>query len=528
MKKIAFIFVLLALSISSASFGFDENLIFAENSRVSIEVNAKEPGIRIPSNFTGFSYETSLIRNEIAGGNNSTLIRLYRNLGTGVIRIGGGSLDRITLNEGAEASIDQLISFSKASGWTLIFGLPLGQYNSSNAAMLAEYVLRNAGSQLLAFEVGNEPDLFSRNGIRSKSYSFSDYLVEFNSYYYEVKEYVPSAPFVGPDIASLPNKWLEPFAGNESSRVVFLTVHFYALGPAGSPSVTIPNLLSSKTTKRLMRAISSLETIEKKFNISVRIDETNSVYNGGQDGVSDVFASSLWAVDYMFTLASNGIIGVNFHNPPANRYAAITLSGTEYLARPLYYGMLLFRIASQGRFLPLKQEGSSINLDSYAVLQDDGTIVVTLVNKERERSVDIEISAGDDNASYTATSVWLRAPSLESKTGITLGGDEVSGTGAWEILRPNEIQVCRDNGNFELTLPAASAIAIFLTTPTSPLKGDYWGTPLARNSSMNSCTFKSLAEWIEENNQPLFGAVLVGCFGLSIITLHRIRRKRKT
>ena len=41
--------------------------------------------------------------------------------------------------------------------------------------------------------------------------------------------------------------------------------------------------------------------------------EGNTCYRGGKPGVSDVFASSLWAADYSLLLASNGYSGVNLH-----------------------------------------------------------------------------------------------------------------------------------------------------------------------------------------------------------------------
>ena len=41
--------------------------------------------------------------------------------------------------------------------------------------------------------------------------------------------------------------------------------------------------------------------------------EGNTCYRGGKPGVSDVFAASLWAADYLLELASLGYAGVNLH-----------------------------------------------------------------------------------------------------------------------------------------------------------------------------------------------------------------------
>ena len=42
-----------------------------------------------------------------------------------------------------------------------------------------------------------------------------------------------------------------------------------------------------------------------------RMCETQSFSGGGKAGVSDTFASALWALDYLFVLAGYGCAGVN-------------------------------------------------------------------------------------------------------------------------------------------------------------------------------------------------------------------------
>jgi hypothetical protein len=529
------------LTISIVSVGLVQSPVTAQNAPISIVVNPEEPGIRVPSDFVGFSYETSdLVLLRILDGDNATVARLYSNLGEGVIRVGGNSLDTRGLDNDSKGAIDGLIAFSKSTGWRLIIGLPLGKYDPSAKANLADYIYRNAGGQLVGFEVGNEPDLFSRNGIRNQSYSFSDYLREFNGYYDETRERVPEAPFVGPATASHIDDWLEPFASSESSRVAFLTQHYYALGPAGDPTVTTSLLLSSDTRDREVKTATSLAGISKKYNVSIRMGETNSVYNGGQAGVSDVFASALWGVDYMFTLASYGIIGVNFHTPPSAKYAAIATSDGDYFAAPLYYGMLLFKISSNGRFIPLEQGGPSININSYAILQDDGTIVVTIINKETEGNAEIQLSTED--AYKNATSVLLTAPSLQSQSGITIGGSEVTGNDAWQISKANEIKVSGTDGQFELTLPPACAVSIFLTTSSSSLNGGYWSQQTVRNVTSksqatveatshqyNQSTSQSIGTLLEEQKSSIIVlALLSGCLVVLSVSLRRIVRLKKS
>src|SRR5205807_8152509 len=47
--------------------------------------------------------------------------------------------------------------------------------------------------------------------------------------------------------------------------------------------------------------------------LPLRVDEINSVACGGAAGVSNTFASALWALDTMFALVRTGVDGVNVH-----------------------------------------------------------------------------------------------------------------------------------------------------------------------------------------------------------------------
>ena len=75
----------------------------------------------------------------------------------------------------------------------------------------------------------------------------------------------------------------------------------------------------------------------------VRVDEMNSVTGGGVSGVSDTFASALWALDTLFEFDQAGVSGVNVHTIPGTRYALFDpVAGGGWLVRPEYYGLLAF------------------------------------------------------------------------------------------------------------------------------------------------------------------------------------------
>ena len=61
---------------------------------VRVTVQADAPGSVIPADFLGLSYEPPLLATEHFDAANRMMVQLLRNLGTGVLRFGGNSVDR--------------------------------------------------------------------------------------------------------------------------------------------------------------------------------------------------------------------------------------------------------------------------------------------------------------------------------------------------------------------------------------------------------------------------------------------------
>lgn len=52
------------------------------------------------------------------------------------------------------------------------------------------------------------------------------------------------------------------------------------------------------------------------------LGETNSLSGGGASGLSNVFGSALWVVDYSLYAAPQGILRAHFHQSTTSPYAA--------------------------------------------------------------------------------------------------------------------------------------------------------------------------------------------------------------
>jgi hypothetical protein len=84
-----------------------------------------------------------------------------------------------------------------------------------------------------------------------------------------------------------------------------------------------------------------LNTFHRQNGRRYTIGETNSVSGQGSHGVSDVFGSALWLVDYCLYIASQNITRIHLHQGTSYRYASwlpVQVNGTGPYVKPPYYG----------------------------------------------------------------------------------------------------------------------------------------------------------------------------------------------
>ena len=428
---------------------------------------------RIPANFMGLGYEVSSVSQRgLLSGSNRAYVQLVSTLApAGVIRIGGNTSDYASWSaDGPAVSspkgtvVDQrglvdLGTFLRATGWRLIWGFDLGRGSVEQAVDEAAAVVASAGDRLLAFEVGNEPDLFA--GVhRPANYTYADYFAEYQRYKKAIRDKVPNAPFAGPDVI-IHADWLEKFAATEAADIQLLTHHYYAEGPPDNPTSTIETLLQPNAI--LPGLLGRLQAASRSSGVPYRICEANSCFGGGKPGVSDTLAASLWGLDFLFTLAQFNAGGVNIetgvnHLGFLSWYSPIGVDANQaYRATPLYYGMLAFRLASGGDRVKLTLDAAGLNLTAYAVRSERGEIWLTLVNKEATRDAHVRAMCP---GIASASAVRLTGPSLDSKDGVILGGSPVSRAGKWIPGRSEAVRVT--GGEMEIVVPAASAAMVRL------------------------------------------------------------------
>jgi hypothetical protein len=469
----------------------------------------------IPANYNGLSYELAQLTDpRFFATSNKELIALFCLLSPqGVLRLGGNSSESCWFKADdslappefrpadgqnvenwmpkelfaiAPEAIDHLADFLNDTGWQLIYGLNLGHSSPERAAREAEYVASKVKDRLLYFQIGNEPDFYhnANNKTRPANWGFADYLAEWTQYADAITERVPQAKFGGPDVGSSSN-WIPQFARGAAekvgARLTTVTGHYYAEGPPDDPKVTTARLL--RTNPAIANRTKSIVQAAAKDNLVYRMTEGNSCYRGGKPGMSNAFASALWAGDYMLALAGAGCAGVNLHggsrrilsaslgnhmpgdlvakessDKKGGYYTPITGEVEEgFAARPIFYGMLLANQFAGTRSREVTLTAQGIDATAYAGQTDD-ELRIAVFNKDDAHDLELSIRTPAD---MKRSRSWvLSAPALDSTSGVALGGAEISPSGAW-VPPKIEFPLSKSDG-LKLTVPKTSAVLVFL------------------------------------------------------------------
>ncbi len=470
---------------------------------IRIRVSQAVVGRAVPEGFLGLSTEFSSLyayAGEDARAPNPVLTRLIANLsavhGTS-LRFGGDSADRTwwpvpgmatppwatyTLTPQWTAVARGLAA---AAGARLTLGINLLADSPAIASTEAKALLSGVGrAHIAAFEIGNEPELYATQAWyrtaagrpvpgRSSVYDFRRYLAEVS----RIRRVLPRMALAGPATGSL--SWLLNLSALQSGEpgLKEITFHRYPLNrcvhnlsSALYPSIS--NLLSRGASAGLVAGMAHWIALAHRHRESFRVDELNAVTCGGMPGVSDTFASALWALDTEFWMLRTGVDGVDVHihpGAPANQLFTFTRQNGRWTGavRPQYYGLLMFaRAAPAGaRLLRLSGAGSG-PLRAWATLGRDGRVRVVLINDSLTRATTVVVQPAA--RSGPASIERLQAPRASSKSGVTLGGQGFGArTSTGRLGDPARMMRVRlGQGGYRVSMPPASAAMLTLSGST--------------------------------------------------------------
>lgn len=311
------------------------------------------------------------------------------------------------------AALRNMRGFLDAVDWRLLYGLNFASGSAARAADEAAAVQEIVGDRLIAFVIGNEPDGFAEDPVfRNKDYGVAQYIAEWKTWVKTIRARVPHAQFAGPDTDGKVDSWVLDFAQRTRGEAMLLTSHYYGMGPASAPGMTAERLLA-KATPKLDAEIAAVHAARTAAGgMPYRMDEGNSCFGGGKAGVSDAYASALWAADYMLRAACAGFAGINLHGGGSGIYTPIE-SSAEAAAkpRPIYYGMQLAQRFVGSQVAPCRLK-TAANVTAYQGVKL-GRTMLAVVNKGAS-AVEVSLPVRLHGAQR-----WeLSGPALDAKSGV--------------------------------------------------------------------------------------------------------------
>jgi len=443
----------------------------------TVTVNRAMTTGTVAPGFLGFSIEKTHLTNSTYNSMNARLIALYKLIGPVNVRTGANDVELCSWapatpngpggppysKQIGTAMVDGLNDFLNATGAKVIYGLNFSLNNPANDAAEATYVNTKLGPNLYAFEIGNELDKYG---------TWASQRTQYEALATAVINAVPDARFVGPaSTAGGATSLSTPYAADESAklgaRLIQLTQHYY-LGGAGTTAATVPVMQTVKADIPSIASTMNTAATTNRIPNGWRIGEANSFFGHGQPGVSDTLVAALWSLDLMFVNANRNASGVNFHGgetsmdgtrPFAYQPIEETL-GVVTAVKPVFYGMLMFYLAGQGKTLATTVNTTNANFTAYALdYTADGSTSVVMTNKNATTGVQVTVNVGVPVTS--ASAIYIQgapAGNLTAPSGsVTIAGATVSTMAEWP-RNPPFIQTTSGNTVTVFVPPASAAL----------------------------------------------------------------------
>ncbi len=468
----------------------------APAARVAVTVSPRARSMAVPKSYLGISTEYWGI--DHFGRfmpDFERMLSLVSVPGNGpfVLRIGGDSADHSLLefnNPLAPAGIfdvrapwfHRVSTLVDALHARLIFDLNLVTDTPVMASRWAHAAMTELPrGSLMDYEIGNEPDLYSHRywasvfspiGVLVRDLPLtvtpSSYVKLFGTYAGVLSKISPHVGMAGPVVAypELALNWISTLLKGDHPGLRLVTAHEYpysgCVTPVSPLYATIGQVLSNDASAEAADDVRPAVVLAHRARFPFRLTEFNSVTCGGKPGVSNTFATALWAPDALFEMMRIGADGVNVHVRAYAVNGAFGLGPEAIVPHPLLYGLILFArmLGSGARLLELGLAApSSLNVKAWAVRVGARDLRVLVINKS-PRAVRAVMHLP---ATAPATVERLLAPSVRATTGERLAGQYLGTHENW-LGAPSHETVRSLAGRYALTVPATSAALVRVQT----------------------------------------------------------------
>ena len=469
------------------------------------------PGPTIPPNFASFSLEPYTLADwadKQPKPVSPTFLNLMRQLHPTpdspgpTLRIGGNSGDMSSYNphhskrpvmpygrqlwfDWTDSDVARMGEVAEALNGKLVLGVNFRTPGNASVAIgQLQAVERLIGwSRIAAIEIGNEPDVYEWTQLRPANYSLSTYTTEWLYYAQSLHAALPDMPgpiFQGGAFGTL--NWAASWRSYLSRARNYLksvSFHYYPLSLCQGGTPTINRLLSdyaSQGAARQLLRTNALTNI-RQYGLPLVVSEGSSVSCGRIPGVSNSYASALWAIDEMLIDASIGIQSWHFHYAGGN--STLTYSplvrqqrdSQKLTVMPIYYGLRFFALATANYSTVYRVNHTSSDnphVKVYSLISRQGNIQLVIIHKDatalHDAVVTLRVAVPVAFRQLPSARVLrLSAPSATSVDGVRLGGytydgsenGEVRGEGVEEWMEPVD-------GGYSVTVGRLSAVLLQL------------------------------------------------------------------
>ena len=302
---------------------------------------------------------------------------------------------------------------------------------------------------------------------------------------------MPNAPakaFQGATVAG--NTWyrnLTSYAAEHRAQLATMSVHAYPTTHCNGRNATLTQLLSDGASSSEAKELTSLSLPSDlaALNTPLHLGEGNSASCGGMPGVSNVFASALWAIDDLYNMAAAGLRGFNFHGggTSTQSYSALVYvndSTNQPLVQPLFYGISMFVMGTRNypREVSTTIAQSTNPLIKVHATWDGSRMAVMVIHKDSSKNesatVVLAFPAPAGFAFPVAQVRRLEAGGLgvREEHNLTLAGRTWWGTVAGEMLGAEVVEKVSpiretSSGQYMFVVRPASAVLLEWTVQSS-------------------------------------------------------------
>jgi hypothetical protein len=320
-------------------------------------------------------------------------------LGARLMRVGGYNNDANTPDPFDDAALDQAVAYARAIGAEPLIQVPLladtagKPPTAATAAAMVTYANVTKAYGIKYFSIGNEPDLYSTQGLVSDptmpaipGFTPAAYCATATAYVAAMKAVDPTIKIVGPDLswkyqAGTSNDWLTPILTGCGSLFDLISIHRYpfeaaqaTLAAAAIDAAAFRNTIAS--VRGILQATGQGSKPLGLTEMNVAYDATLCVLDASPGTVG----SALWLADGLGTAIDLGLWTSAVWDISDSDDWALGLIGPApaHLPRPEYYAYALYAQHVGPEVLTVTSAPAGVSVHASRDAGDDATAIIVV------------------------------------------------------------------------------------------------------------------------------------------------------